>query len=330
MNIQPIIQEIKNTVRTHELEGGGYRRYLCANGHPERKTDANEYGCADAANILYTIGAFELDPTRRAELVNAIRSFQHPDGLFDEGTHHPIHCTAHCLAALELFDAGANLPLEGLAEYRTKEGLYSLLERLEWVDNPWPTAHQGAGIYAALVLSGEVDHAWQDAYFDWLIEHADPVYGIGRKGAVAAGVKPACHHLNGWFHYLFNFGFAHRRIPYAREATDTCLDLYRNNRLGDDFRTCVNFAQIDWIYTLNRSARQEGYRVEEATAAIRDFAGTYIPYLAGLDHASHDRWNDLHLLFGAVCALAELQNALPGEIESDYPLKLVLDRRPFI
>jgi hypothetical protein len=35
-------------------------------------------------------------------------------------------------------------------------------------------------------------------------------------------------------------------------------------------------------------------------------------------------------LFGAVCALAELQRALPGEIRSERPLRLVLDRRPFI
>ena len=35
-------------------------------------------------------------------------------------------------------------------------------------------------------------------------------------------------------------------------------------------------------------------------------------------------------LIGAVCALAELQLALPGKIETTVPLKIVLDRRPFI
>ena len=40
--------------------------------------------------------------------------------------------------------------------------------------------------------------------------------------------------------------------------------------------------------------------------------------------------NDLHALFGAVCALAELQLALPGELRSSVPLRNVLDRRPFI
>ena len=49
-----------------------------------------------------------------------------------------------------------------------------------------------------------------------------------------------------------------------------------------------------------------------------------------VDHTTDDRFNDLHMLFGAVCALAELQSALPGEVRTTVPLKLVLDRRPFI
>ena len=36
------------------------------------------------------------------------------------------------------------------------------------------------------------------------------------------------------------------------------------------------------------------------------------------------------MLFGGVCALAELQQTLRGELISDKPLRLVLDRRPFI
>lgn len=38
----------------------------------------------------------------------------------------------------------------------------------------------------------------------------------------------------------------------------------------------------------------------------------------------------LHMLFGSVCALAELQTALPGKIITEKPLRLVLDRRPFV
>jgi hypothetical protein len=55
-----------------------------------------------------------------------------------------------------------------------------------------------------------------------------------------------------------------------------------------------------------------------------------VVFLLGLDLEEHDGLNDLHSLFGAVCALAELQTACPGMIRTRQPLRLVLDRRPFI
>ena len=61
-----------------------------------------------------------------------------------------------------------------------------------------------------------------------------------------------------------------------------------------------------------------------------DHAQKLIAYMESLDDKTHDQMNDLHSLFGGVCALCELQQALPGKIETDIPLKLVLDRRPFI
>ena len=75
---------------------------------------------------------------------------------------------------------------------------------------------------------------------------------------------------------------------------------------------------------------QSGYRREETKELMRDFAGKYIAKLDALDHKKDEFWNDLHMLFGAVCCIAELQIALPGELRSAFPLKQVLDRRPFI
>ena len=47
-------------------------------------------------------------------------------------------------------------------------------------------------------------------------------------------------------------------------------------------------------------------------------------------YKTDDGFNDLHALFGTVCALAELQNVLYDEVNTTKPLRLVLDRRPFI
>ena len=94
--------------------------------------------------------------------------------------------------------------------------------------------------------------------------------------------------------------------------------------------TRVHFAEIDWIYVLHRASKQEGYRVDEAKEKLRDFAKFYVDARMNTDYEKNEYWNDMHMLFGGLCALAELQIALPGEIISDFPLKLVLDRRPFI
>ena len=106
MNIDGLIAKIHRIVERHKIEEGVYSRWLWQNESSTRQLGKNEYGCADAANILYTIGAFERDPEKRACWVKAMQDMQNPEtGMFTEATHHTIHTTAHVIAALELFDA---------------------------------------------------------------------------------------------------------------------------------------------------------------------------------------------------------------------------------
>lgn len=331
IKLDTLLDKIRATVKNHELENGAYARWLWQDQEGTRKMGPNEYGCADAANILYMLGDMPRDTQVRQSRVNALKEFQNPDtGLFWEGTHHELHCTAHCTAALELFDALPGYPLTGLSEFKTREGLEGLLDRLDWENKPWQEAHQGAGVFAAMILSREASEEWQDWYFEWLTDRTDPEYGLSRAGSIQKGKRPVYEHLNGWFHYLFNFHFAHRPFPYAERLIDTCIDLYRNRKLSDSFGKYADFKEIDWVFTLNRAVMQTGYRFQESRELLRDFAGTYIPQLEATDIAADESWNDLHRLFGAVCAIAELQIALPGELRCAYPLKQVLDRRPFI
>ena len=97
------------------------------------------------------------------------------------------------------------------------------------------------------------------------------------------------------------------------------------------FMKMIGFVEIDWLYCINRSRRQAPtYRTDEVQAAIEKFATIFTDYLLSVDTKTDDGVNDLHMLFGAMCALAELQAALPGVIVTDKPLRLVLNRRPFI
>ena len=68
----------------------------------------------------------------------------------------------------------------------------------------------------------------------------------------------------------------------------------------------------------------------EGIIAARRFAKGYVDCLLNAEPKMGKSFDDLHMLFGAMCALSELQTALPGEYLSTVPLKIVLDRRPFI
>ena len=327
MNIDPIVVKVLETVKSHELSTGAYAKWTIP--EPGRNMGVNEYGCADAANLLYTVGAPVRDPAERAKWVETMQNMQSPDtGLFSEPTHHPFHTTAHCVAALELFDALPRYELTEMKKYLDTEKLHELLESLDWDHNPWPMSHRGAGLFAALTITRSASLAWQNDYFQWLKEHCDPEYGMSYRGRIGADI-PA-HHMCGWFHYLFNHACARRPIPYAEKLIDSCIEMYDRNEMGAPFGVSCGFMEIDWVFCLNRASRQTAYRREEIRDRLSRFAKGYVDYLLNAAPKTDKSFDDLHMLFGAMCALSELQTALPGEYLSTVPLKIVLDRRPFI
>lgn len=339
-NIQGLVDIIYETVKNHKLEKDGeYTRWLWQDENNSRVLGKSEYGCADAANILYTINEFPKDRKERDGFVQAIGSMQNPkNGLFEESTHTPIHTTAHCTAALELFDALPKYHFTALDKYTSVEGLYGLLNNLDWENNPWSESHKGAGIYAALKLAGNVSQEWEDAYFKWLWENADSQTGMWKSGAIGKGNALTYTYMGSAFHYLFNLQYAKMPLRYPEKMIDTCIELYKNKQIGEkdrryfntEFGRYIGFLEIDWIFCITRARRQCGYRFDECSEYLREFAENYIDWLYSIDHKTHDDFNDLHMLFGTTCALAELQSTLPGEFKTNKPLRLVLDRRPFI
>jgi len=334
IDLRPFVESVRGIVGRHALDGPGrYTRYTipgCDETGAPRDLAPNPYGCADAANLLYTVGDLPRDPEVRAGWVATLRGLQDAEtGLFRETTHHEILTTAHCLGALELFDARPAHPLAALAPLREPARLAAFLDGLDWRAAPWTEAHRGAGLWAAFENAGEADADFSERYFAWLAAEVDPATGLLRRGCVdpspAGGVFP---HLAGSFHYLFDFEHAKRPWPHAAALVDTCLAI----REAGVFPLAkhVWFADVDWVYCLSRGLRLSGHREAEARRALEDFAEEYASFLLGLDPGRDEGLDDLHRLFGAVSALAELQRAAPGVLESDPPLRLVLDRRPFI
>lgn len=333
-DIRKWINEIPKILDSHNLGSpGAYRRWNWQPPGSERPLSLNPYGCADAANILYTIGKFPSSPTDRAAWISALQSMQCPEtGMFHEATHHEIHTTAHCIAAMELFDAQPEHPLQQLHHLRKPDAMIAFLESLDWKGRPWSESHRGAGLYAALTLTHGVDWKWKDRYFSWIHENTDPETGFLRKSCISRlemGTTDSIFpHLAGTFHYLFNSESERRPLRYPCAMIDTCLTLFedRSYPIGNN----IGFAEIDWVYCLTRSLRQSGHRFDEVRSALLQFTDRYIPFLLKLNVETDEGLNDLHRLFGSICCLAELQTALPGHIATDAPLKLVLDRRPFI
>lgn len=332
IDITPIIRNIEQRVAAHQIAAGSYARYLWQDAQNSREVGENPYGCADAANILYTIGAFPRDAEERGQFVGHMRAMQGEDGLFHEHTHHPIHTTAHCLAALELFDAAPQRPCTALAGYLDHERLTALVEGLDWAGRPWSESHQGAGIYVAMNLSGMADAAWNRHYFSWFWENADPATGFwsGRLGHTTCEA-PLYQYMAGGFHYLFNHEYARMPLRYPEKVIDSCIAMYDEpDGLPVNFGNKADFIEIDWIFCLTRAQRQTPHRFYEVRERLEDFCGRFLAFWNTVDWEHNETVNDLHTLFGGVCGLAELQQSLRGKLWSDQPLRLVLDRRPFI
>ena len=331
-DIEPIIEKIRQTVYAHRLEEEGqYTRWTFA--FPEGETKrVNEYGVADAANILYMTGDFKPDRAFRDGFVKTLKGLQHPDtGLYEEPTHFPTHTTAHCIAALELFDEKPDHPVKALEAQLSVPALYEYLDTLDWMKDPWHNSHKGAGIYVIQKLTGACTREWEDAYFQWLWDNEDPVTGLWRKGFVGNPESvPPFHHMAGTFHYMFNHEYASKKLRYPEKIIDTNLALYYDRKLTKRFGKECNFMEIDWIFCLTRASRQTPHRFQEIKDVLKEFAEGYFDYFDQADPKTDRSFDDLHQLFGACCAIVELYRALPGEYSVERPLKLVLDRRPFI
>ena len=207
-------------------------------------------------NLLYTLDELPTDATTRASWTESLRSWQEPDtGLFREASHDPIHTTAHCVAALECFDARLRAPLAALAPLRDPAAMERFLDALDWAGHPWTESHKGAGLYAALHLAGETTPEWESRYFAWLAREGDAETGLWRQGAVPLGeasLPLLFPHLAGTFHYLFNCVHAGAAPPHPAALAAICERIYAARVYP--LARFVSFAEVDWVYCLHRAA----------------------------------------------------------------------------
>lgn len=328
-DLRPFIQQVERIVARHNLgEPGKYARWLTQNAKGDRDLGSTPYGCANAVNILYTIGDLPDRLEEKQAFAGVLQAFQQPDsGLFVNPGNYETHTTAFVSGALVLLGAKPMYQAEGFRQYGSPEALARFMEAIDWANAPWLGSHLGAGIYASMLLTGTATDEWEDAYFGWLDANADPETGLWRKGMLQGA--PRFHYLASTFHYTFNYEHARRALPYPQALLDTCIQAYRDGACID-FAKEVGWADIDFAYLVARVQRRAGVRFAETQEILREIADGMIYQLLEMDPETSETLNDLNTLFAIVCALAVLQDALPGYIRTSRPLKLVLDVRPFL
>ena len=328
-DLRGFVKEIEQIVARHNLgKTGEYTRWLTQDQKGSSNLGSTPYGCANAVNILYTIGALPASAEERQGFVSVLQQFQNAEsGLFVSPGSYETHTTAFVSGALKLLDATPLYKAAGFRQYVPKEKLHQFMEAIDWAKNPWLGSHLGAGIYASMILTETAGDEWEDAYFEWLDNNADSRTGLWKRGALEGA--PRFHYLAATFHYVFSYEHARRALPYPNALLDTCIQAYRDGACID-FSKEVGWADIDFAYLLARVQRRAGTRFEETQQILRKIADGLIGQLLQMDPQTSETLNDLNTLFAIVCALAVLQDALPGYIRTSRPLKLVLDVRPFL
>ena len=137
--------------------------------------------------------------------------------------------------------------------------------------------------------------------------------------------------IGGTFHYSFLYQYFNRHMPYPEPRLDTVLRLQQ----ADGYWMPDNhlWMTLDAIYLMTRTLRYCPHRFADVRASVRRIMGimmrdVYSP--EGRKTALSPKLA-VHSVTAAVSIAAEAQMFLgAGEVITERPLKLVLDRRPFI
>ncbi len=303
--------------------GGGAGHYARQPGGP-----LELYGISDMACVLYTVGKLRPTDEQRREWGSAFESFQVAEtGWFLEKSpsHPPLHNLAFALGAMELLDLKPERPVVLGAEYADIE---RFLGTLDWKANVYKESHKGAGIAAARTLLRDVDGSWFERYFAVCDGLLDPRNGMLGKEKPAGG---DFDQIGGTFHYFFLYNYFNRRMGFPEQRIDAILGLQRPDGHWDaSNRTWLT---LDGIYLLTRTLRHAPHRVADVHAAMHRVMGTLMQemYAPAARKVAFGGKLPGHTLTCAVSILAEMQQFFGSDVVvTDWPLKLVLDRRPFI
>jgi hypothetical protein len=305
---------------------GGAGRYPRQPG----QTSPALYGVSDMACSLYTIGALHPSAKERSEWASAFALFQNPStGWFlekDPKTLSPQHNTAFALGAMQLLDLDSPVPVVMESQYAD---IRSYLNSLNWRTGVYQESHKGAGIGSIYALVPALRSTkWFAEYFETCDALFDPNNGMMGTEKVHNG---DIDQIGGTFHYSFLYQYFNRQMPYPEKRIDAILGLQR----PDGYWSGENhlWMTLDAIYLMTRTLRYAPHRYDDVCTSVRHIMKVLQQdvYSAEGRKKVFSATGGVHSLTAATNIAAEAQQFLGSkEVITDWPLKLVLDRRPFI
>jgi len=316
-----IVKDFEPTVKLP----GGAGNYARSPG----ETTTELYGVADMACILYTLGALKPTEKERGEWAAAFQSFQNPDTgwLVEKSpTHNPLHNTAFALAAMQLLDLTPQYPVKMGAEYAAPR---AFLNTLDWRTAVYTDSHKGAGVGSIYALAPALGTPkWFADYFAACDELFDQNNGLMGKDKPPGGDSDQ---IGGTFHYSFLYQNFNRHMPYPERRIDSVIRL----QLPDGYwmTTSHLWMTLDAIYLMTRTLRYCPHRFDDVRNVVLRVMGILMRDVFSAEGRKQTFTGRLavHSVTAAISIAAEAQQFLGAkEVITERPLKLVLDRRPFI
>jgi hypothetical protein len=284
---------------------------------------------AAAVNLLYILGAFPGHSGERDKWIHQLRSAQDPaTGLVLLDNKPDPLVTASCASALECFDMRLAHSPHNLMAYADPVELPLLLEELPWQNDPAYAGQFAAAVYTLITLGDEASHHWEDAWFHWFNRAFDEHSGLVKDGCITPVIlleqNTLFPYLEGLFPILGTYAHARVPHPYPWRLIDTLLDMLETN--WTLFSRDLKARELPLIYAFSRSMRITPHRHEECIQTLRRFSHRWLRHLK--DEANAGHFKDLVNTTRILCAVAELQQTLPGCVRTRRPLRQILNRRP--
>jgi hypothetical protein len=299
-------------------------------GHYARKPGEGLelYGVADMASIFYTLNRLNADDAARKEWADAFQTFQRAsDGWLIEQvpTHDPLHNTAYALASMQLLDLRPRYPVKPPENDDPK----AFLQTIDWEKNVYLGSHRGAGLGSIRYIVPELNQPeWFKVYFETCDSLFDRNNGLMGKNKPAGG---DFDQVGGTFHYSFLYETFHRRMPFPEARIDAIIGLQQPDGYWD--KTNHLWLTLDAIYMMTRTLRHAPHRFENVGTAVRRALTALMDDVYGDAGRVRSFGGQMptHSVMAAVSFLAEAQIFLGSDqVITERPLRLVLDRRPFI